>query len=99
MSKIHMRKNLVAVSKLGKPSKKSSLDELVVTPETAEAQGVVRYKGPEVEDLLVGQKVFFGNKRHELRLNGEDVLVMEESNIYAIVEESGSENPQDPAAK
>lgn len=89
---VRMRKNLVAVKKLGKPtSSKSQLDGLIHMPDVANNQGIVRFIGPQVEGLEPDQKVFYGNKMTPIRMNGEDILIMEEDNVYAVVEEAQNE--------
>lgn len=97
-TQIRMRKNLVAVQKLGKHEKKSALDDLISMPEVSNSLGIVRYVGPEVEDLKVGQKVYFGNKRYEFYMEGMNVLVMDEENVYATIEEAiGEQAPSKEA--
>lgn len=88
---VRMRKNLVAVKKLGKPHSKNQLDGLIHMPDVANNQGIVRFVGPQVEGLEPNQKVVYGNKRTEIRMNGEDVMIMEEDNVYAVVEEAAYE--------
>lgn len=93
---IKMRGNLVAVKKLGKPGQKSELEGFIRMPEVADNQGVIRFIGPDVEGLREGQRVFYGNKRTEIRMNGEDVFIMEVDNVYATVEdvEDETQSPQ-----
>lgn len=90
---IQMRNNLVAIKKLGKQSgnKGGNLDGLLHMPEVADSQGIIKGTGPEAaSDLKPGLKVYYGEKRTQIRMNGEDVLVMEDNNIYAIVDEESS---------
>lgn len=76
----------VGVEKLSKTAKSNSF---IAMPDDASAVGFVRYVGDEVENskLVVGAKVYFGKNRHELKMDGVDILVMDEDNVYAIVNE------------
>lgn len=87
-----MLRNLVGVEKLGKPTKQSGA--LFAPVDVTHNVGIIRYVG---EDLVgkfhPGQKVYVGNQREEVRMASADIMVMEEKNIIAIVEES-DEQPQ-----
>lgn len=82
-----MRGKKIAVEKLGKAS--SKVDSVFHMPDDASAVGYIRYLGTDLKesDLKIGMKVYYGKNRHELKMDGIDVLIMEEDNIYAIVEE------------
>lgn len=84
-----MRGSRVAVEILGKSSNKGSL---LAMPEDASASGVILLLGKDLasSDLKVGQKVYFGKNHHQLRMEGRNVLVMDEDNVYAIAEDSNA---------
>lgn len=88
---VQMRGKRVGVEKLGRASNTKTL---LAMPEDASAVGTIRYVGKDVQDsdLKVGTKVYYGKDRHELKMNGQDILVMDEDNIYAIVEDSDGED-------
>lgn len=90
--KVKMLNNLLGVSKVGKSNK---TDGLFADVETTQNLGIIRYLGEDVsEKFKVGQKVYFGNKREEIRMDSADIIVMEEDNIYAIVEEDSDGEDQ-----
>jgi len=86
-----MRGKRVGVERPGRAQKN---DSLIAMPEDTSAIGYIKYLGKDLQssDLRVGMKVCYGKNRHELKLNGADILVMEDDNIYAIVEDSGAED-------
>lgn len=81
-----MRGKRVGVEQAGKSA---SRDSLIAMPEDSSAVGTIRFVGGSVEDkrLKVGTKVYFGKGHHQLRMNGMNILVMDEENVYAIVQE------------
>ena len=80
---VQMRGKKVAVEKQGKSG--GSKDSLFALPEDTTSCGVILYVGPDVgSDLKVGQKVYFGDKRQQLRIEGKDLQVMEEDNVLAV---------------
>lgn len=93
-----MRGKKIGVEKLGKTATTKSF---MAMPEDASAVGYIRYLGKDLvnSDLKVGMKVFYGKNRHELKMNGTDILVMDEDNVYATVEESNAEAQGTPAAQ
>ena len=80
-----MRGKRIGVEKLGKSTNQAGLFAL---PEDASAVGTIRYLGDGLaeSDLKIGMKVYFGKNRHELRMEGKDILVMDEDNVYATAE-------------
>lgn len=84
-----MRGNKLGVEKLGKSDRKNSY---IYVPESTENLGLIKYIGSNVSpDLSVGMKVFYGDQRTRITIAGSEVEVMEDSNIYAIVEDSNDE--------
>lgn len=78
-----MRGKKIGVEKLGKSSQTKAF---LAMPEDASAVGYIRYLGTDLanSDLKIGMKVYYGKNRHEMKMNGIDILVMEEENIYAV---------------
>ncbi len=83
---VQMRGKLVGVEKMGKAKNDKSF---LAMPEDTSAAGFIRYLGEELKnsDLKVGMKVYFGKDRHEIQINGTQIMVMDEKNVYAIVAE------------
>lgn len=97
--RIVMQGKRLGVEKLGKSSGTKSF---LSVPEDVSAVGIIRYLGEELlrapqQRFVVGMKVYYGKNRHELRINGQDILIMDEDNIYAIVEESNETQSGTPA--
>lgn len=89
--KVRMLRNLIGVEKLGKSSRRST-GNLFADVEITHNIGVIRYVGEELSSKFsVGQKVYCGNQREEIRMNGADIMVMQEQNVIAIVEDSDEE--------
>lgn len=89
---VSMRGKRVGVERVGRSTNKTSL---MAMPDDASAVGFIRFLGKDLEnsDLKVGSKVYYGKNRHELKMDGVDILVMEEDNVYAIVEDKSEEVP------
>ena len=79
----------MGVEQVGKTAKN---DGMFAEVEVTHNLGIIRFVGEEASDKFsVGQKVYFGNEREAVRMSSLDVLVMKDSNIYAIVEEVSNE--------
>ena len=89
MSDIKMRGLLVGIEGLTKLNSRST--ESFIVPNTVKNIGLVRYISSAVADIALGDKVYFGDKYECLKIEGEDILVMHEENVYATIE--------DPCAK
>lgn len=65
-------------------------------PDDNNAVGIVRYLGEDLKatDLKIGDKVYYGDARQKLTMEGTEILVMDESNILAVVEEAANEEDQ-----
>lgn len=82
---VQMRGKRVGIEKLGKSQKANSFLEM---PEDTNSQGVIKYLGAEArEDLKVGDKVYFGNQRITMNIEGKEIYVMDDDNVVAIVQE------------
>ena len=79
---LQMRGKKVAVEKLGKSEGNKST--LFAMPEDTTSCGTIVGIGPEVADLKVGDKVYFGDKRQQIRAEGKDLQIMEEDNVLAV---------------
>lgn len=81
-----MRGKKVAVLKMNKASQGG--DALFAVPEDTNAVGILKYVGPDAAvDLVPGMKVVFGKDRQEINLEGAVTLVMDDSNILAIIKD------------
>jgi co-chaperonin GroES (HSP10) len=62
-------------------------------PDDSNSVGVIKYVGDALadSDLKVGTKVYYGNQRQTITIDGVTILVMEETNIVARVEDVASE--------
>lgn len=90
---VRMRGKRVGVEQAKKTDNNKSL---LAMPEDASAVGVIRFAGDQVDpSLAVGTKVVFGKGYHQIRLEGMNILVMDEENVYAIVaEDTGADDKQ-----
>ena len=88
--KIRMLNALIGVEKKSKSSKKS--EGFLAMAESVDSLGIIKFIGSEYNgDLKVGDSIYFGNKREQIRMNSMDIEVMEASNIVAVLEESNGE--------
>jgi len=89
-----MRQNLklidtyVAVVRGLKKENKSS-SSLFASIEPSDNQGTVLYIGPDVTKVSVGQKVYFGKNRENIKIMEDDVTIMKEDNLFGVVEDEG----------
>lgn len=94
MQKIKMLRDLIGVEKAGKSSSKQT-GTLFAQVDVTHNVGVIRYIGEGVQGKFsVGQKVYIGNQREEIRMDGADIMVMKEDNVVAIVEDSDEETQE-----
>lgn len=89
IEKLEMMPNQVAIEKISNPTESGSGDSngFFKVPEPTNDCGIIKYVCKEAETLGLkpGSKVYFGNKRQEVRLKGDDLLIMELSNVLAVV--------------
>lgn len=92
-----MRGKRIGVEKV---KKSASSKSFLAMPEDENAVGFIRYLGRDLvnTDLRVGMKVIYGEKRHQVKIHGTDIIVMDEDNVYATVEEPSVEDQAPPAA-
>ncbi|MCG3175419.1 MAG: hypothetical protein MOGMAGMI_00348 [Candidatus Omnitrophica bacterium] len=66
------------------PQKVKKAQGLLTIPDQVDCTGIVKFLGSEYKgDLKVGDSVFYGDVRFKIRVEGRELLVMEESNIFA----------------
>lgn len=88
-----MRKNFVAVA----TPEKNKGNGVFVAPEDTFSTGIIRYVSKDADqDLKVGMKVSFGNKLQNIRMGAEQLKVMEDNNIVAIIGDSSEKNEANP---
>lgn len=95
MAKHELLWNLVGVEKVNNPSKPKGTSLFIEEPEVADDCGIVRYIGTGIKDspFSIGDKIYFGKHRQELRIAGKDILVMDASNVLMKeTEDAVSEN-------
>jgi len=90
--KITMVNGKIAVERVGKSSKKDAT-VFFAPVEVSQSLGLIKYVA-EGSKYKIDQKVYYGNKREEVRMAGVDVQVMDEDNIIAIAEEENEEPTQ-----
>lgn len=84
---IKLKGKRVAVEKIKKQSK-SAVQGMLIMPDSEEYLGFIRYVGEDVDpSVQVGQKVFFSTNYQQVRMSGSDLCVMDEKEIFAVVEE------------
>lgn len=98
---VKVRGKRVVVTRLGKSTPKRD-DFYVKIPDSSDCTGEIKYLGSEllsssvdleglsegaIMDLKVGDKVVFGPKVQQIKLEGIDVLVMDEENILAVIKD------------
>jgi co-chaperonin GroES (HSP10) len=83
---IQMLGNKIAIEAIDKIKKKNE-NALLVMPDHDDSTGVIRHLGEEYAGkLLVGQKVCYGTSRQKVRISGQDLIIMEPDNIFAILD-------------
>lgn len=84
---IKMLGKRVGVSRLTK-ALDSSKTQFLSMPEDSDSIGEVRYLGEDLDEgiLKVGDRVYFGKDRHQIKIKGTDIWIMPVENIYAISE-------------
>ncbi len=89
--KIQMLGCRIAVEPLNKVKKQS----FIVMPESNENTGVIKYLGKEYDgSLQVEQVVCFGDQKQPVTVSGEDLIIMEPDNVFAILEDESIEEPK-----
>lgn len=88
MKNLTVQKDKILVEAIiEKPEKKTG--SLFVEPEAADTSGRILGIGHEYDGpLKVGMKVYYGNKRQQLRIRSKTVEVMDPDNIIAVIDEN-----------
>ena len=79
-------RNLILVSNKGKLAESAKPASPIITPESTSDSGYIVDFGPDVEGFDRGQRVYFLSQYKKTLIKGEEFLVMEDSNIFAISE-------------
>lgn len=83
---INLLGNRVAVEKLKKKSQGAHGG--IIIPDSEEYLGIVRYVGPSANiNIAVGHKVYFSTNYQQCRMDGKDLCVMEDKEIFATVQD------------
>ena len=86
--KLKMLRNLLGVEKLQKSNGKVE-GSLFASADVGFNAGIVKFVGEELQGKFSpGQKIYFGVQREEIRVDGKDLMVMEEKNVYALADDS-----------
>lgn len=88
---IKMRPGKLAVQKQGTTKKNQGA---FVMPETIDSMGIIEFIADDISEksgLKIGSKIFFGDRRQEIRMAGKDLQIMELENVIAIVEEQAKD--------
>ena len=88
---MQMLGNRVAVEPL---IKSKSSGGLLQMPDDSHNTGKVKFIGPECIGIEVGQTIFFGNQREPVKVNGNEFIVMEDSNVFGILDEEKDQEIQ-----
>lgn len=82
-----LRGNKVAIERLKKQEKAGNLPGFLVMPEDSEYVGNIKFLGQNASsDLKVGQKVYFSTKFQNTRILGIDLCIMDDTEVYGIME-------------
>lgn len=87
---VKMVNNKIAVEKLKRAAKTTA--SFLHEPNVSDNQGVIKF-APIGSEYVVGMRVYYGNNREEIRMNGIDVYIMDADNIVAIVEDTSEQIP------
>lgn len=83
---IKLKGKRVAIEKIKKQSKGQSAG--LIMPDSEEYLGIIRYVSDEADQSnKVGQKVYFSTNYQQVRMNGVDLCVMDDTQIFAVVED------------
>lgn len=83
---IKLKGKRVAVEKI-KKQKKEAHGGLIM-PDSEEYLGHIRFVGPDADQTLQpGQKVYFSTNYQQSRMDGVDLCIMDDKEIFAVVEE------------
>lgn len=77
-----MLRNLVLVTH--KSEERKASNEPFKIRESSNDSGIVVSFGPDVKDIKAGQRIYFLTKYQNTYIKGENFLVMEDDNIFAV---------------
>lgn len=85
---IKLKGKKVGVEKIKSQSKADNMGGLLIMPDSEEYLGHIRFVGEEADkSLAVGQKVYFSTSYQQCRMGGRDICVMNDTEIFAVVED------------
>lgn len=88
---IRMHNNYIAIERKGK-SGKSNESSFLHTVESRDTSGYIRFLPEGYNgDLNINDEVYVGDSHQQIRINGLDLLIMEEGNIIAILKVENEE--------
>lgn len=88
--KIELLGKLVGVEKVKKSKGLTGNNLFLTEPEVSDDYGQIAFISTEAQketNLNVGDRVYFGKTRQELRIAGRDIIVMDVTNVMAKVTE------------
>jgi hypothetical protein len=92
--KVIMLNGKIAVESINKIRKKAQ-NSFMVMPDNDFSTGIIKYIGEDYSGPLEPKMtVCFGDARTQLRIAGEELLVMDASNIYAILEDADEKSKE-----
>lgn len=92
--KIRMLKDFIGVERKGKSNNKDK--SFLAVTEVVDSLGIIRFIGEGYEGTLkVGDSVYFGNQRQQIRMQNMDIEVMASENIVAVVEDSDEKDSKE----
>ncbi len=81
---IQLRGNRIAIEKIKKQTKNTT-NGFLVMPDSEEYLGIIKFIGESsATDLEVGQKVYFSTKFQHVKIQGTDLCIMDDTEVYAI---------------
>lgn len=82
-----MLRNLLGVEEQNKSQGRGE-GQLFASAEVTFNTGIILFVGEDLSsEFSPGQKIYFGAQREKIRMDGKDIMVMEEKNVFAVVED------------
>ena len=83
--KVKLQGNKIAVESVNKVKKHGFME----MPESDDNTGRIKFIGQDYDgNFKLGQVVCYGDQRQNIKLDGNDLQIMEPDNIFAILEET-----------
>lgn len=84
MKQVKMRKGYIGAVKIGKHEDEEM--SMLSMPNVSQNLGEIKFLASDIKELKVGDKIYFGNQREQIRMAGMDVMIMKLDNVYAVEE-------------